>query len=453
MLVTCENCNAKFKLDDSLVKDSGSKVRCSKCRHVFTAYKPSVPEEDRQADYELPGDPSEAVAESEENSLDFQLFDTEEEQEDLSLEDFGLEDDPDFTSKGGISDEMVSEDEITAADLGFDDEVVSEESPDIAEEGLSAEDEDDEELGLEDLALDGEEVEEAPEGLEASDEEISFEGLSLEEDGSPAEDAETPTEASDQDLSFDELNLEMEGTEEGSSEDTVMEEQSTEETEFAFPDDVPVASMEDGEEAQEEVQEEVPPVPPQMMETPKRKPVAAPFLVVLIVVLALGGGYLGYTLVKGGDIHIPFLESLSGANTDMMDPGNLRITLLEDAIGGEFIDNKSAGRIFVIKGKVKNDYPEMRNFIQVKGILYSKNGKVARDQTVYCGNILSATELQTLGKEMVNRKLNNRFGENKSNFKVPRGKALPFMLAFFDIPQDLGEYSVEVVGSAAGPDK
>jgi len=38
MIIQCEKCRAKFNLDESLLKNGGSKVRCSICKHVFMAY-------------------------------------------------------------------------------------------------------------------------------------------------------------------------------------------------------------------------------------------------------------------------------------------------------------------------------------------------------------------------------------------------------------------------------
>jgi predicted Zn finger-like uncharacterized protein len=35
MIVQCENCKAKFRLDESKVPEQGRRVRCSKCKHVF----------------------------------------------------------------------------------------------------------------------------------------------------------------------------------------------------------------------------------------------------------------------------------------------------------------------------------------------------------------------------------------------------------------------------------
>ena len=45
MIITCKECNASFSLDESLLKPTGSKVRCSKCKEIFTAYPPTPPEE------------------------------------------------------------------------------------------------------------------------------------------------------------------------------------------------------------------------------------------------------------------------------------------------------------------------------------------------------------------------------------------------------------------------
>jgi predicted Zn finger-like uncharacterized protein len=38
MIVMCEGCETSFQVEDRMIKPTGSKVRCSKCRHVFVAY-------------------------------------------------------------------------------------------------------------------------------------------------------------------------------------------------------------------------------------------------------------------------------------------------------------------------------------------------------------------------------------------------------------------------------
>jgi predicted Zn finger-like uncharacterized protein len=44
MILTCEKCNTSFNFPDNLIKDTGSKVRCSKCRHIFVAYAGAAPQ-------------------------------------------------------------------------------------------------------------------------------------------------------------------------------------------------------------------------------------------------------------------------------------------------------------------------------------------------------------------------------------------------------------------------
>ena len=40
MIITCEECQTKFSLEQDLLKETGSKIRCSICKHVFTAFPP-----------------------------------------------------------------------------------------------------------------------------------------------------------------------------------------------------------------------------------------------------------------------------------------------------------------------------------------------------------------------------------------------------------------------------
>ena len=43
MIITCEACNTSFNLDDKMLKPTGSKVRCSVCANVFTAFPQQEP--------------------------------------------------------------------------------------------------------------------------------------------------------------------------------------------------------------------------------------------------------------------------------------------------------------------------------------------------------------------------------------------------------------------------
>jgi len=41
MIITCEECTTRFKLDDARIPEAGAKVRCSKCKHAFFVKPPA----------------------------------------------------------------------------------------------------------------------------------------------------------------------------------------------------------------------------------------------------------------------------------------------------------------------------------------------------------------------------------------------------------------------------
>ena len=429
MIVTCENCNTGFNLDENLIKESGSKVRCSKCHHIFTAYKP-VPVEEPEPALE----PEEAPTEIPE-SAEAPLASLEAEEAPEEALDFDLSEE---------AEEKPAEEEIALEALGFEEEPAAEE-PTLVEKEVGVEETAAvvEEAPEEALDFDlSEEVEEGP-----AKEEIALEALGLEE--KPA--AEEPT--------LVEEEAAVEETAEAVEPEPVIEEAEAKEgPKEEMPDAISVESLEGVEEEEteqieqlEQVEEELMPPPVADIEPQARKRISTPLMIVLVLALLAGGAFAAYSLLKSFDVKIPFFESLTGApESATVDPGNLRMTTLEQIVKTEFVDNRTAGRLFVIKGKVRNDYPEARNFILVKGVLYSKDGKAVQEKTAYCGNTLSDTDLQALDKATIDTRLRNRFGDKRSNFRVPSGKVIPFVVVFSDLPQDLGEFSVEVVSSAPG---
>jgi len=49
MIIECKKCKSLFRLDEGLLREEGSKVRCSVCKHVFIGYPPGEePEEDKK---------------------------------------------------------------------------------------------------------------------------------------------------------------------------------------------------------------------------------------------------------------------------------------------------------------------------------------------------------------------------------------------------------------------
>ena len=143
------------------------------------------------------------------------------------------------------------------------------------------------------------------------------------------------------------------------------------------------------------------------------------------------------------DIKIPYLsEKLNPKEKDVA--GNLKIVPLAGTINAKFVNDSQGGQRFVIYGKIKNDYDHPRSFIKVTGKIYQKGGKLVKTETVYCGNVLSDSEISGMKIAAVNKRLLNRFGDKKSNLKVKTGNTIPFMIVFDKLPQNLDEYTVEV---------
>ncbi len=69
MIIACEKCGSKFDLDEGLVKEGGSKVRCSVCKNVFTVFPSEegpIPDETLEETVALDSPPEEGAAPEEE---------------------------------------------------------------------------------------------------------------------------------------------------------------------------------------------------------------------------------------------------------------------------------------------------------------------------------------------------------------------------------------------------
>jgi predicted Zn finger-like uncharacterized protein len=518
MIVTCEKCDTSFELDDSLIKESGSEVKCSECEHVFTVWKPGAAVEP-EAVTEPPAD-----SPSTEEDLAADIFDAE----DLGLEDASEEPIPEFedvaVEEPSEASMETAEEEVVEEDLDLGDITEGIEGPaeEIDVEGIGEAPEEvaeaepvEEELDLdgigealegtteagpveEELDLDGigealeepaeagpmeeldlgdiGEVSEEAEAEEPFDEELDLESISRAvEEAADAPDL-VSEDVKDEILEFDLIDGEEAAPEQevtfeeiGAEEEVVAEEIVQEEVEIpeetapVFEEEEEAVEIGAVEAEEEEIEEEVPPVPEEILAPPSsamkgaggKKRISAPIMILLILALLGGGAYGGYMYLQSTGTKIPYLQpyidSLLGTpETAVVEPGNLRITVVEQDVNTRFIENAVAGNLFIIEGKVRNDYPAARSFIMIRGALYASDGTAVRQSSVFCGNTFTDSELQTADKAAIEQTLRNKFGDQRSNFQVGAGQVLPFMVVFSDLPQDFGEYSVQVVSSSAG---
>ncbi len=176
-----------------------------------------------------------------------------------------------------------------------------------------------------------------------------------------------------------------------------------------------------------------------------KKGISPAILIALILAVIAAAGYGGYMLLNSMGISIPFISQ--PAPSKGSDPGNLNIKPFD--ISSKFVDNDKIGKLFVITGKVKNEYPMARGSIQISGKIYTKDKALAKTETVFCGNILSDTDLSNADLATIQQRLQNQSGDNRINQKVLPGAAIPFMIVFSNLPANLEEFTTEVTSSIA----
>lgn len=372
------------------------------------------------------------------------------------------------TAEGGADGDLLIE-ETEELDLtGLEDELEIEEEQPIGE---TAEDADDL-----DLELDfGEDVADSSDNVAATvdldDETGDFDLSDL--DSIPAIEDESAVDAAVRGPDFD-LELEIEG--EGGEEEVEFENEADENAATASDDTFDesavakqgdplaetfdmgnISEMGEAVDAGDEegyFDEDAPGSKPKKA---AGKGLSRPVKLLLVLILLAGGGYGAVTLAQFFGINIPYLDTIKNVEipfvSDLFGPkvkdaGNLRIAILENQLIGSYVQNANLGTLYVVKGKVKNNYDHRRNYISITGKLYSQGGKPGPSKTVYAGNVLSEKQLASLNQAQIDKRLNNRRGAKRSNMNVNKGKVIPFMIVFSQLPKNLDEYSVEVATSA-----
>lgn len=114
---------------------------------------------------------------------------------------------------------------------------------------------------------------------------------------------------------------------------------------------------------------------------------------------------------------------------------------------GYFVDNQKAGQLFVIEGRVRNDFTTPRRWILLRAKLYTTDGQEARQQLFYAGNLLSPEQVRGLA-------LADQLGLIQQTPQGPQvaigvGQEVSFTVPFGDLPEisKLSDYSVEIVAS------
>lgn len=401
MIITCNECNTSFNLNESLLKQTGSKVRCSKCKNVFLAYPSPLSEEPDKSSEVMPETEVEAAIPDEETE-----FGEHYQVEEADMEPQGI----DFAIDKSLE---------------IDEDLKAEKEPEEAYLELDLD------LESEDIELEANEAVE--EKIEESEPEIDTD-LEPETIEMPVE---TEAEAKPETVEKTEI-------EESKAEEIDKEIIPEEETSKAFN----MGTLSDEQEAEKST-ETVDKIEGGIIADKSQPKVAAktkismPILLLLLVALLISGAYGTYVLLDSIGINIPFVSNF--LKPEVQDAGNLKIYTSD--INNKFVENSKIGKLLVITGNAKNGYSDARGYISITSKLYTKGKILSKTKTVYCGTILSELDLLNMDLDAINNRLSNRFGDNKSNVKVKAGAIIPFMFVFADLPENLDEFTIEVAGS------
>ncbi len=156
----------------------------------------------------------------------------------------------------------------------------------------------------------------------------------------------------------------------------------------------------------------------------------------LLLLCLLGGGAYWYFFLRG----IPEVQGVSGEDlarkVEMLTMRNVRQYIVE---------NEKVGKVFVIEGRVVNEFPSPKALIAVQAAIYDKDKKVLSEKKQWAGTQLSLFQLQVLSQKEMESFLGNKLEILTNNTNVKQGGEVPFMVLFYDPPNTVTEFGVKIV--------
>jgi DNA-directed RNA polymerase subunit RPC12/RpoP len=110
------------------------------------------------------------------------------------------------------------------------------------------------------------------------------------------------------------------------------------------------------------------------------------------------------------------------------------------------VDKSSAGgSLFVIRGAVANVGNVPSAGIRIQATLLGKDNEALAEKAAFAGNLIDETTMRQTERGVIEGVMSNRFGEGNVNKEIPPGKALPFMVLFFDPPGEIAAVMVKAI--------
>lgn len=115
---------------------------------------------------------------------------------------------------------------------------------------------------------------------------------------------------------------------------------------------------------------------------------------------------------------------------------------------GYYTYSTAAGHLFIVQGKVNNNYNESRTLILIEATILNDRGKKLGMKTVYAGKTLTEGEINEMSRSILNDVLDIRFRMGKEDFNVEPGGTIPFMIVFKSPVDKVNKFIVKPVSSS-----
>lgn len=432
MIIQCDECKTKFKLDDSKIKPEGVKVKCKKCSHVFFVF-PEKEEKQEEKILETGGQTNlletsgseQEATESWEKEIFSGKPDFEEKEDFKGQTEFDWEQ---FSQELKIEKTETQQTDTQAeTEIKFDlEEGIKQEEKEETKEEFKEEPSFKEELNVfempkfdfteekqEEQKIDfdlSEKSEKEEEGVFTQNQDLDL----LAGTGSEFVFEEKTEESVKKEDAFEFI---LKG-EDSSKEDRVTESEALKDTTEKYE--------EKDKEQKSFIDQEIPLQPEDFLAQAPKKVNFLSILISILIVIIVGGGGSGYMWWQ----KVKITES----------KGSIGITNVKSKYG----EAKDPSQIFIVTGKIKNEYHVPKSFLKVKCTVYGKNNAKLMEKIVFAGNIFTEAELKELTYSEIEKGLNNKMGKSMVNVDVPPGKLLDFMVVFDKLPE--GAEYIEVEG-------
>lgn len=489
MVIECSSCHARFKLADDKVKENGTKVRCTKCREVFTVFPETPPQitpsittneqevmteesffpHEKPAISPTPDSAASGTVSSSELELQQESV-TENITDDAGATDFDAISFDNFESPTSFSvatdERQIAEDSadtsFSFSDFSFDSEPEQYKITETAnDQTLSKESENEDFNQGHNEKIDEFSFSSAEDNTDfAWEESETFTSANVKAEATQSTwDAPQDTDFSFNSFSFDETpsttaSNDTEGSVVAAQDEIKIE--VSKETESAPAPSIGLQPVYDATKSSQpsttatERHESTPLhsgrlLRPRTRHRKKRSPrLVIKVVLAVLLILTVIYGVLNREQVqkKYKSLVSSFIEKQVSIETN----GRIGLTKLS---GGYLTSNKE-GNFFVIRGEAVNEFKTLRSSILVKGSIFTDNNTSIQSQSAYCGNPMNDNFLKKSSFKEIRDAMNNELGENLVNLNIPPDKSVPFTIVFNSVPKNIKEFTVEVLESKPG---